>query len=124
MKRQQPEYVQQCTVVQWARLQARAYPVLDLLYAIPNAGKLPVQYRVKLKRQGLVAGMPDLCLPCPGKGGGALFIEMKAKKGRISLDQTIVLGSLLSYGNRVEVCYSADHAIWVIRDYLGMKEGV
>ena len=122
MKRQQPEYVQQCTVVQWARLQARRYPVLDLLYAIPNAGKLPVQYRVKLKRQGLRAGMPDLCLACAGKGGGALYIEMKAKKGRISLEQTIVLGLLLSYGNRVEVCYSADEAIQTIRDYLEIKE--
>ena len=122
MKRQQPEYVQQCTVVQWARLQARRYPVLDLLYAIPNAGKLPVQYRVKLKRQGLIAGMPDLSLACPGKGGVALFIEMKAKKGRVSVDQAAVIALLLSYGNRVEVCYSADHAIWVIRDYLGMKE--
>lgn len=117
-KRQQPEYDSQCTVVEWARLKERTFPALGLLYAIPNSGKFPVQYRVKLAKQGLLPGIPDLCLPIPNKHYHSLRVEMKSKDGRLSKEQKQIKNLLESYGNKVVVCWSAEEAIKAIADYL------
>lgn len=121
-KRKQPEFDEQCAVVQWARMMQPTYEALALLYAIPNSGKFPVQYRVKLAKQGLLPGIPDLCLPVPNKTYHSLRIEMKSKDGRLSTKQKRIKNLLESYGNKVVVCWSAEEAIGAIRVYLLNKE--
>ena len=133
--RRQEEHREQCAVVAWARAMEHQEPRLGLLYAIPNGGGRAKSEAGRLKAEGVLAGMPDLCLPvsyeqAPGTFArsypwkthhNALYIEMKSAKGAVSVNQKRVISGLSAAGNRVEVCRSADEAIAMLKDYLGMK---
>lgn len=73
--------------------------------------------------EGLRSGVPDLCLPVPRHGYGALYIEMKFGKGRLSNAQRIYKQQLEDAGNKVAVCYTADAAVEVLRHYLRRADG-
>lgn len=118
VKRQQPEYESQVLVIAWARQNQVKYPQLRLLFAVPNASRSPVQFRVKLKRQGLVSGIPDMIMSCPSGPYHSLMIELKAPQGRLSPEQKAIHPILQEYGNCVRVCYSAQEAIQTLVDYL------
>lgn len=125
------EHEEQVTVIQWAELQCNKYPELECLYAIPNGGnwqrkpfitksgkKLPPLPAVKLKREGLRRGFPDLCLPVARCGYHALYIEMKVGDNKLSPEQKDWSERLQRQGNFVVTCYGADEAIQVITHYL------
>ena len=62
-----------------------------LIWHTPNQGKRNPNYVRKLKLMGLLPGVPDLCfLPHYDNRGRfpVYFIEMKAKTGRLSQEQT------------------------------------
>lgn len=90
---------------------------------IPNEGKRSPSYGAKLKRMGLKKGFPDLFFPIPRGGYHGLFIEMKYGKGKLSDDQKEWLQSLSDSGYACYVCYGADEAIRIIKNYSKMKEG-
>ena len=135
----------QKTVIEWASWNEKKYPCLRFLYACPNEGKHKVQYRVHQKAMGVKAGVPDLFLPYPvaylnysdpiGLTGGSytlycngspaykycgLYIEMKTKGGSVSKPQKEWIAYLKEAGYRVEVCWSAEEAIKIIEDYMGI----
>jgi len=56
-----------------------------LHFHVPNQSKSSIQYRVKLKRMGLISGVPDLVLILDD--GNVGFIEVKTSKGRLSPSQ-------------------------------------
>ena len=64
----------QQTCVEWWR---HAYPK-RLIFHIPNGGKRNLREAVRLKKQGVVAGVPDLFCPEPTKLFHGLFVELKA----------------------------------------------
>ena len=77
-----------------------------LWFHVPNAGKHHISFRMKMKRLGLRAGVPDLViLP---KHGNALFIELKSEKGVIEESQEMWIGWLSQFGYAVAVCRSLD----------------
>jgi len=107
-------------VIRWARIRQNRVPVLSLLHAIPNGGSRHPAEAANLKRQGVVAGIPDLFLPVPAKGKHGLYIEMKRKKGgRLSPYQKDVIDRLQKIGYEVIVAKGADEAIQAIETYLG-----
>lgn len=115
------EHQEQCAVVQWARMPCniRRYPYLDLLHAIPNAAKRSYKLAAMMKAEGLLAGIPDLSLPVrQGKYYG-LYIEMKHGKNKPTASQKWAIGRLREAGYRVEVCYTGEEAIELIKDYYG-----
>lgn len=124
------EHEAQATVVEWAAWNTGKWPELAWLYAVPNGGgrgkpfitksgkKLPPLSAVMLKREGLKAGVPDLCFPVARKGFHALYIEMKSSTGKVSDEQRIWQAGLLAQGNLVKTCYSADEAIKALESYL------
>lgn len=58
----------------------------DVLFThIANEGKMPIQYRMKLKRLGTTPGAPDLLILT--KTSRTIFVELKTKKGRLSENQ-------------------------------------
>lgn len=119
--RKRSEATEQEVVMQWARLQESAYPKLSLLHHIPNGGSRNKSEAANLKRQGVKAGVPDLCLPVPvGKEHG-MYIEMKYGKNKTTKDQDRWLDSLKRMGYRTKVCYSAEEAIKEIQKYLQLK---
>lgn len=111
----------QAQVITWANKQLKVYPELARLFHVPNGGQRHVLVAVNLKRQGVKAGVPDLCLPVPRFGCHGLWIEMKTKDGSISATQKDWIGYLQGAGYRVEVCRSFDEARGVLTNYLNPK---
>lgn len=66
--------------------QVKVCQYLDLIkepyFAIPNGGVRSIGLAVKLKKEGVKSGVPDLFLPRL-----KLFIEMKTKTGKLSANQ-------------------------------------
>ena len=53
---------------------------------VANESKVPVQYRVKLKRKGVSPGFPDYIIFVKH---GVLFLEMKRTKGGVMSDNQL-----------------------------------
>ena len=86
--------------------------------SIPNGGKRGIKTAITMKREGCVAGVPDLCLPVARGGYHALYIEMKSEKGRLSPDQKAMSLYLTEQGNKVIVCRSVTQFIHEVSEYL------
>jgi hypothetical protein len=63
------------------------YTVLKLLYAVPNGGDRNLRVARKLKAEGVLAGVADLCLPAARRGYHGLYIEMKSEEGTATEEQ-------------------------------------
>lgn len=115
------ESQEQQALIEWSTLQAKTYPELELLHHIPNGGKRNIATAARLKREGVKAGVPDLCLPVPRGEWHGLYIEMKAPKGKVSENQEKWIEALKKQGYAVAVCYGWESAKDNILMYL--KEG-
>ena len=122
MTRRRPRQLEhniQCAVVLSCRLLERKYPELRGLYAIPNGSQRHIVTAVKLKREGVRPGIPDLCLPLPiPKVCAGLYIELKSPDGKVSLNQKDFMEYLQWAGYKAIVCYSAQEAIDAIIVYM------
>jgi hypothetical protein len=114
------EHEEQALVVARAEALAPSVPALRMLFAIPNGGHRHKAVAAKLKAEGVRKGVPDLCLPVPCGSHHGLWIEMKAKDGRVSDEQEEWIGALRAQGYRADVCVGADAAWGVICEYLGI----
>lgn len=116
------EESEQALVFQWAALEARMYPELQLLFAIANGGKRHIKTAVMLKRTGVKAGVPDMMLPVARGGYHGLYIELKrVKNSTTSAAQKGWHIKLREQGYRVTVCKGADEAINELVSYLEGK---
>jgi hypothetical protein len=114
-----PEDFEQELVLRWAEGQLDAWPELALLYHIANGGKRDKREAAKLKRMGVKAGVPDLCLPVARGGFHGLYVELKRLDGgRVSTEQKAWLAALHTAGHCVAVAEGHEQAIGVIKDYL------
>ena len=102
----------------------------DLIYAVPNGTFLHgtklqrERQMIKLKKEGLEPGIPDLCIPTARGGYFGLYIEMKDRnKTETSLSklQALKLKYLKAQGYKSIWCAGASTAIKVINDYMKMK---
>ena len=110
--------------VQLVAMVEAAYPrEAAMLFAIPNGGDRNVLVAVKLKKEGVRRGVPDMFLALPRGGWHGLFIEMKRRRGGVvSPEQAAYIEALRAQGYRAEVCKGCDEALEVLRDYLSAKE--
>lgn len=118
--RKRSEATEQETVIQWCGWHERKHPELKLIFHIPNGGSRNTAEAANLKRQGVKAGVPDLCLPVPKSGYHGLYIEMKYGKNKTTEKQEEWLKALWEQGYYVAVCYGAEEAEQVIARYLQM----
>ena len=100
---------------------SKTYPLLELTFAIPNGGKRSHFEGVKLKAEGVLAGIPDICIPIPNGDHGALFLEFKTPKGRLSDKQKTIIPLLREAYNKVEVVRSPKEALSVVAEYLDLN---
>lgn len=112
------EEYEQSAVIQWAAYAKQMLPELDLLFHIPNGGNRSISEAVRFKKAGVRAGVPDLFLPVPKGDSHGLWIEMKAKGGRIRPEQREWIEKLRQQGYEAYVCYGAEEAINRIKRYL------
>lgn len=117
------EHQEQANLIKWANLQARLYPELALLFAIPNGGLRDVRVARKLKLEGVKSGVPDLFLPVARRGYHGLFIELKSTKGKPTKKQVSWLAQLDKQGFKAVVCRGFDAATGEIIRYLGIGSG-
>lgn len=119
-KRLNLEHEEQKALFQWIDTAKNQYPLLNLIFAIPNAGKRHPAVGGKMIAEGLRKGVPDICLPVAAKGAIGMFIEMKFGKNRPTADQLLWMKMLSAAGHRVIVCYSWIDAACEICEYLSL----
>ena len=111
------EHQEQVAVIDWFRL---AYPKL-MLFAIPNGGARHIVTAVNLKREGVISGVADMFLMYAAFPFHGLFIEMKAKGGKVSPAQASFMSAAKDNGYQAVVCYGFDEAKENINSYLQNK---
>ena len=110
---------EQKLLFEWAEYAEVLHPELELLHHLVNEGKRSYWSGCELRKQGMRAGVPDICLPVPRGGDGALYIEMKRKKGgTVSERQRWWIDKLNAVGNKAVVCHGFDEAKDAILAYL------
>lgn len=116
----QPEsQLQQAFFQWWDHAHAGLYCPADLMFAIPNGGARHIATAVRMKREGVRAGVPDVLLCVPSGDWHGLFIEFKAgKKGRVSDEQARLHGVFGQNGYKVAVCRTLDEAIEAVENHL------
>ena len=110
-------------VAYWRTVGQRLAPNV-VLASIPNGGARSAVTGARLKREGVVAGMPDMVLLCARCGRHGLFIEMKTARGRVSEAQRNLFPLLEAQGYGVAVCHGWREAAETVEAYLaGHWEG-
>lgn len=105
--------------IKWFRYQ---YPgKTDLLFHAANGERRDKITGAKLKAMGVVSGVADLILMEQRHGYGALCIELKTQKGRLSASQNRWGDSVTCAGYKYVVVRSLDEFIRVVKTYLDEK---
>jgi hypothetical protein len=104
----------QVACINWFRYQYPKY----LIFAIPNGGQRNVIVASKLKSEGVLSGVPDICIPIANNGFHGLYIEMKAGKNKPTDNQLTIMDKLSNEGYKCELCYSTDEFIKIVTEYL------
>lgn len=89
-----------------------------LVMSIPNGGKRDPRTAATLKKEGVLAGAPDILVAEARNGKHALFVEMKRQDGSTSDRQDEVHAKLKERGYEVQVHYSCDEAYKAILKYV------
>ena len=118
------ESEEQIVVFQWAAIAAFGDPRLNLIYHVPNGGQRNKATAVRMMKEGVKPGVPDICLPVAAQGYHSLYIEMKKRdhSNGPSKDQKRWIRDLEREGNKAIVCYGSDEAIEAIQEYLSLPE--
>ena len=113
------EAQEQKAVVEWWAIFSRGKRIDErLLMHTANERKTTPRQGAQLKALGVRAGWPDLFLAVPRGGYHGLFVEMKAKHGKLSDAQKELHPILREQGYLVVVCYGALEAMDIIKRYL------
>lgn len=101
-------------LVIWFR---QKYPGM-LIFHVPNGEQRALSVGIRLKKQGVVAGIPDLFIPSL-----KIFIELKRKDGGVvSKEQEKIIAYLQRVGYTVWVCHGAEEASLKILEFLKERE--
>jgi hypothetical protein len=101
--------------------------VAALIYHVPNGGHRHKLVAVKLKGQGVKAGVPDLVLPMARGGYFGLYLEFKAtapNDAAVSASQHAWIRRLNDQGYLAIVCRGHFDAMEQIRAYLRLAPTV
>ena len=116
------EYEEQVSLFEWAFVMRKQYPELKLMHHVPNGGKRSKSEAARFQREGVKAGVPDICLPVPRGEHHGLYIEMKRRQGgKVSDLQQQWLDDLNAQGYLAVVCKGCNEAETVIEQYLNEK---
>lgn len=108
-------------------LELRLPAVAALIYHVPNGGHRHKLVAIKLKGQGVKAGVPDLVLPMARGGYFGLYLEFKAtapNDAAVSASQHAWIRRLNDQGYLAIVCRGHFDAMEQIRAYLRLDPTV
>jgi hypothetical protein len=112
----------QVALIKWVRAVKEAYPVLKLLYAVPNGGDRNIYVARKLKAEGVLAGVADLCLPAGRRGYHGLYLEMKSEEGVATEEQKEFLRGVSGEGYCAVIAHGVDEARSALEWYIGVND--
>ena len=101
------------------------YPDLRFVFACPNGGKRSIGVAVKMKREGVKRGVPDIYIPfvmqygirySPGK-----WLETKTDIGKQSKEQKEYQKFLEGEGYEYALCRSVNELLDETENYLQIK---
>lgn len=115
-----PEERIQSDLFSWIFAHENKYPVLKWIFHTPNGGFRHKSVAVKMKYQGVRAGVSDLSVPVARKGFHGLYIELKTETGKLSDSQKEFLEFVKSEGYKIAVCRSAREAAEILIEYLSL----
>ena len=90
----------------------------------PNESNVPVQYRAKLARKGLQAGVPDLVITQPNRWGRPSALELKRPGGRVSEAQSTWIARAEIDGWTCAVAYGLEDALETLRTWGYLDPGL
>lgn len=93
-------------------------PELDFIFAIPNGGKRNIVTAMKMKKEGVKRGVPDIMIPIVKNNSPGMFLETKTPEGTESKYQIRYRKFLLSQGYQHKICRSAKELLDTTLDYL------
>ena len=97
------------------------YPQV-LVFSVPNGGKRGKREAVRLKDEGVLAGIPDLVVAEPRGRFHGLYIEMKRRKGgRVTEEQRDKIRKLRRRGYKVLVGHGVDDVWPAVEAYLALS---
>lgn len=109
----------------WLAWNRHRHLALAVAYHIPNGaqanrmgGASKAERAIvvnRLRRMGMRDGIPDYCIPFPGR---ALYIEFKSESGTISAAQGEMARRLTGLGHDVHFAFSLESAIEVVEKRL------
>lgn len=117
-RRQHLEEDEQRSLFEWVNWMSGKYPELEMLFHIPNGGKRNKLEAIRLKREGVRAGVPDLFLPVARGKYHGMFIELKAGKGLPTNLQKEWVKRLKEQGYHALVITGWEAAAKAIMEYL------
>ncbi|MEE3507762.1 MULTISPECIES: VRR-NUC domain-containing protein [unclassified Pseudomonas] len=104
-----------------SEIELRHPAAFKLIYHPANGGHRHKLVAIKLKKQGVKAGVPDLVLPMARGGYFGLYIEFKATPPHdspVSASQDAYIQGLISEGYLAVVCRGWRDAMEVLGNYL------
>jgi len=120
-RRQHLEEDEQRSLFEWVNWMSGRIPELELLLHIPNGGKRNKLEAIRLKREGVRAGVPDLFLPVARGKYHGMFVELKAGKGKPTNPQKEWIRRLNEQGYHALVINGWEAAAKAIMEYLRME---
>ena len=118
------ESLEQQAVVKYCEYQSWRLPNANRIFHIANGGLRTKTEAIRLRAEGVKAGVSDLCLPVPLNGYHGLYIEMKRPDhtNKPTEDQIDWLDYFNSVGYKAVVCYGYEEAVTEIQRYYGIPD--
>jgi hypothetical protein len=106
----------------WVRLSEKKYPVLRLMFAVPNAGKRGYKTASMMVAEGLRKGVLDVMFPVARIGFNGLAIEFKKPGGKMTTEQAEYTEMLVNENWLAVVMTDTESAISTVKNYLNIKQ--
>lgn len=113
-----PEHDLQVAIVTRSLALAGTHPAILLLHAIPNGDYRGWGVGTKLKSEGVIPGIPDLCMPVARGGFHGFYLELKKAGSKVRDEQWEVMEALHAEGYFVRVTNHLQTALEIIENYL------
>lgn len=88
------------------------------MFSVPNGGKREKREAIRLKAEGMLAGVPDIMIAEPSREFHGLFLEFKTAKGKPSESQKEIITKLREKNYKCVIVRSADDAWRTLMWYL------
>ncbi len=104
------EHQLQASYFDWVRVMEKQDPTYSAIFAIPNGGMRDIRTAVKLKKEGVRAGVWDVHIPISKDGWAGMWIEMKVKPNKLTPEQKAFGALMQDAGHKLAVAYSFEEA--------------